>query len=870
MKSFKHFLSEQDDNISEQDALQKYKEYKEDFVRLQLSDFFAGHKDEEWFREKYHPDLCVERRRVANENVTRRLRVFQELMAANWFDDRPIVYDNSDALVKFMDALVIKLEGGNNADLRMLDATAPPAPKDDAKKSKSEKAGSKKPLKKKKKRKHSDSDSSDSESSSSSGSNSDSSSNSDSEDEEEEGQHHRGKRRASKERAKSAAADAVAAADGATDKEDAAKTAQDEGAAVVAPTDAAVAVPVSEEVSDADKDKDDAEGQASEAMEESKEEPVPDEDAPTPTEAEQPTENGVEPAAAPTAEGAVSAVAAANGGPSGATVTSAPDTLTPVSSQPLHKTNSIFLRNLHPSITRQEIEELCKKYQGFMRLALQDPAAERKFFRRGWVTFAPDINIKEVCWNLNNIPLKECDLGAIVNRELSQRVRPVGMAACHKPVMRADIKFAARIIQQLDQRQGLWQPEAAGPAALAFSIVSSNPLMRNITDYLVEEGSYEEQLLGKSVADAAAGSAEGPRDETSIERDAELAGVLDRLVFYLRAVHSVDYYAAVEYPNEDEMPHRCGIMHARGAPVPPEKSSLAQREIDNHLRDFELKVKHLMEHAELLKDEDVKRMGSKDAARAVEEFLAANTQELAKDKWLCPLSGKKFKGPEFVRKHIFNKHADSVDAVKKEVLFFNNYLRDPKRPQLPEHAGVAGAGAAGSSASHHTPGQRSYAGDRSEQRDHRGAAGGGYDRGYADGGGFDRGYAGGGSYDHSGGRHGGGWYDNGGGRSPPQMRSYGSGGNSGGYGGGAGYGGGGYAGGGGYDRGGSGGGYGGYGRRPYGDRGYGDNRRGGGGQYGGDRGGGGMQREGRSYKIMRPDGRKVLTYMDLDAPTDEY
>ena len=63
----------------------------------------------------------------------------------------------------------------------------------------------------------------------------------------------------------------------------------------------------------------------------------------------------------------------------------------------------------------------------------------------------------------------------------------------------------------------------------------------------------------------------------------------------------------------------------------------------------------------------------------------ANTQELGKDKWLCPLSGKKFKGPDFVRKHIFNKHGEKVDEVKKEVQYYNNYLKDPKRPQLPEN-----------------------------------------------------------------------------------------------------------------------------------------------------------------------------------------
>ena len=66
-------------------------------------------------------------------------------------------------------------------------------------------------------------------------------------------------------------------------------------------------------------------------------------------------------------------------------------------------------------------------------------------------------------------------------------------------------------------------------------------------------------------------------------------------------------------------------------------------------------------------------------------WFQANTQELGKDKWLCPLSGKKFKGPDFVRKHIFNKHGEKVDEVKKEVQYYNNYLKDPKRPQLPEN-----------------------------------------------------------------------------------------------------------------------------------------------------------------------------------------
>ena len=58
----------------------------------------------------------------------------------------------------------------------------------------------------------------------------------------------------------------------------------------------------------------------------------------------------------------------------------------------------------------------------------------------------------------------------------------------------------------------------------------------------------------------------------------------------------------------------------------------------------------------------------------VEKFVQDNTQELAKDKWLCPLSGKKFKGPDFVRKHLFNKHAEKLDEVRQEVGYRTMFL----------------------------------------------------------------------------------------------------------------------------------------------------------------------------------------------------
>ncbi|QQP38798.1 Serrate RNA effector molecule -like protein [Caligus rogercresseyi] len=48
MMSFKSFLGTQDDSISDEDAVKKFAEYKLEFRRQQLNEFFVHHKDEEW------------------------------------------------------------------------------------------------------------------------------------------------------------------------------------------------------------------------------------------------------------------------------------------------------------------------------------------------------------------------------------------------------------------------------------------------------------------------------------------------------------------------------------------------------------------------------------------------------------------------------------------------------------------------------------------------------------------------------------------------------------------------------------------------------------------------------------------------------
>lgn len=48
MMTLKQFLATQDDSISDSDAMTKYNDYKLEFRRQQLNEFFVAHKDEEW------------------------------------------------------------------------------------------------------------------------------------------------------------------------------------------------------------------------------------------------------------------------------------------------------------------------------------------------------------------------------------------------------------------------------------------------------------------------------------------------------------------------------------------------------------------------------------------------------------------------------------------------------------------------------------------------------------------------------------------------------------------------------------------------------------------------------------------------------
>jgi len=432
MMTFKAFLQTQDDSITDEEALHKYSEYKLEFQRQQLNEFFVSHKDDEWFKMKYQPALREQRTTEIKAMLRKRLEMFSKLVNDEFMNDIDVDEANQDKLIELMDTVVVLLEGGSEDDV----------------------------------------------------------------------------------------ADMLA------------------------------------------------------------------------------NENNNE-----------------------------------EEKKQLHKTSSIFLSNLHPSITKQEIESLAGKFPGYMRVALSEPDQNNKFTRKCWITFQRNAKIREICFGLNNMKIREHDLKPVVNKDLSKRIRTVDWPATENKVIELSIAKCEKLIKNLDKKWEIYD-----------QMENKNPLLD-----LVVEGSCDTK-------------------------------VLDRLILYLRIVFSFDFYNINEYALEDEMPNRCGLLHVR-----PNKQEDKddEKEVSEYVKKMEEKMSVFLKEKVEIKADLLVKLGLRNENDEIEKFMSASMQELEPDKWLCTLSQKKFKAPEFVRKHIINKFGEKVEEAKMEVEFFNNYIKDENRPKLP-------------------------------------------------------------------------------------------------------------------------------------------------------------------------------------------
>ena len=107
MMTFKAFLQTQDDSITDEEALHKYGEYKLEFQRQQLNEFFVNNKDYEWFQAKYHPKNIEEKSEKTKVALQKRLTAYNNLVTDSFLEDVSLDVGSEDKLVQMMDKVKI-------------------------------------------------------------------------------------------------------------------------------------------------------------------------------------------------------------------------------------------------------------------------------------------------------------------------------------------------------------------------------------------------------------------------------------------------------------------------------------------------------------------------------------------------------------------------------------------------------------------------------------------------------------------------------------------------------------------------------------------------------------------------------------------
>jgi len=98
------FLLNMEDSVDETESVKRFNQYKLDFRRQQLQDFFLQHKDQEWFRSRYHPDDITARGAESLAALKTRLGVFLFLLDNNWLDNMALDMEHAPPIIKLLDA----------------------------------------------------------------------------------------------------------------------------------------------------------------------------------------------------------------------------------------------------------------------------------------------------------------------------------------------------------------------------------------------------------------------------------------------------------------------------------------------------------------------------------------------------------------------------------------------------------------------------------------------------------------------------------------------------------------------------------------------------------------------------------------------
>ena len=172
----------------------------------------------------------------------------------------------------------------------------------------------------------------------------------------------------------------------------------------------------------------------------------------------------------------------------------------------------------------------------------------------------------------------------------------------------------------------------------------------------------------------------------------EISKQNDIMMMYLRHVHGFCYYCVEEHDGERNLAKNCDCIHLREEGSLGKRSEVAQLDKEKYKEVIEFdaklteRIKTFISKKENKKQEDY----TEKLIALKEEFINNQIKTITEnEKYQCVICGKFFKGSEYVKKHILNKHTDLLkenveddfyEKIKKE-----NYFKSRKENNSEEH-----------------------------------------------------------------------------------------------------------------------------------------------------------------------------------------
>lgn len=399
--------------------------------------------------------------------------------------------------------------------------------------------------------------------------------------------------------------------------------------------------------------------------------------------------------------------------------------------------NQLLVMRIPPNLGRRSIEEELATCTGFKYLALGEAHANKGFYAIGWGVFEDAESASEAKTKFLDHPVVrennlQLDL-ALRGVQIKFRSAPSGSGRLQR--LAKDLKQAKATLRHVEaeDRELLWREvQLEDEDRQAIDTDASAEIEKRVYQEMGMKRWYDPSAEAED--DALMQIHENTRNLVSDEERAEVREAikkqLDLHLDILREVYHCDYYSSTICDFAEELDRRARAHFRR---VYPQGESEADREGREHggggggedgpnMGEEQWAENLDRKHALLLNlpSVDIAEYGGVDLDQLMLELATPFTRQDDKEKYRCIVEvvntaaapadeggppatktcDKLFRALVFVQKHVCNKHKDVVErelgeARRDDILYLNNYVRDPTRVMPPLSGGSGDANAPG-------------------------------------------------------------------------------------------------------------------------------------------------------------------------------